>query len=521
MEEGLKIRISADTQQAVAGISKVDQALKRVVPASGRATTAMTNLGRVVQDAPFGFIGIANNIDPLLQSFQSLSKESGGSGKALKALASSMLGPAGIAVALSAISSLVIVAIQKYGSLGNAINALVGNMSNLEKANLAISESFTKAAGKAAGEVAQIRALVEVARNESLSRGARTQALSKLNDEYKDYLPALNEENISTQRVQQSIDKLTDSIIRQAKIKGLQELISKKTAEQAEIYAKALNTLEQKATGVQKVFDMLANPQLMGSGITARQVEIYKLGKEYDNATQQLKVFDDALRRLTTKEAEAGTLYVKPGKIKQASSNEIPEMKVRPAIVLGVNEYEQLRRIGDIISGQGVKGDLGEKIVKPLSDLSAILKADGEKAGIAAYFQIMNDKATQLATTVSETLQPVFMTLFDSIGKGGKNMLQSIVDVLGQIIKRLAAAALQAAVFAAIMTAIGVPGGGGFGQIFTKQFAGLTGFNLGGTASPARGAALNMAPIVLETQVRGQDLYLVNRRYENSLNRMG
>src|ERR1044072_1724925 len=29
-----------------------------------QATNSVTNLGRVVQDAPFGFIGIANNLNP-------------------------------------------------------------------------------------------------------------------------------------------------------------------------------------------------------------------------------------------------------------------------------------------------------------------------------------------------------------------------------------------------------------------------------------------------------------------------
>ncbi len=65
----------------------------------------MSNLGRVVQDAPFGFIAIANNLDPLLQSFQQLQKTSGGTTGALKSLLGSLTGPGGIALALSAVTS--------------------------------------------------------------------------------------------------------------------------------------------------------------------------------------------------------------------------------------------------------------------------------------------------------------------------------------------------------------------------------------------------------------------------------
>jgi hypothetical protein len=46
---------------------------------------AVVNFNRVVQDAPFGILGVANNIEPLLLSFQSLKKEAGSTGMALKA----------------------------------------------------------------------------------------------------------------------------------------------------------------------------------------------------------------------------------------------------------------------------------------------------------------------------------------------------------------------------------------------------------------------------------------------------
>jgi len=72
------------------------------------ATNALMNLSRVAQDAPYGFIGIANNLNPLLESFQRLSKESGSSTQALKSMAAGLVGPAGIGIALGVVSSLAI-----------------------------------------------------------------------------------------------------------------------------------------------------------------------------------------------------------------------------------------------------------------------------------------------------------------------------------------------------------------------------------------------------------------------------
>lgn len=87
-----------------ASISKTEQALKKVTPATNQANIALLNLGRVAQDAPFGIIGIANNLNPLLESFQRTRREAGSFGATMKALGSSLLGGGGIGFALSLIT---------------------------------------------------------------------------------------------------------------------------------------------------------------------------------------------------------------------------------------------------------------------------------------------------------------------------------------------------------------------------------------------------------------------------------
>jgi hypothetical protein len=75
------------------------------VKSSNQAAFALQNLGRVAQDAPFGFIGIQNNLNPLLESFQALKKESGSTGGALKTLVGSLTGAGGIGLALSVVTA--------------------------------------------------------------------------------------------------------------------------------------------------------------------------------------------------------------------------------------------------------------------------------------------------------------------------------------------------------------------------------------------------------------------------------
>ena len=66
---------------------------------------ALINLGRVAQDAPFGFIAIQNNIPPLIDSFQSLVKSTGSVTGALKSIGSAALGFGGIGLLVSVATS--------------------------------------------------------------------------------------------------------------------------------------------------------------------------------------------------------------------------------------------------------------------------------------------------------------------------------------------------------------------------------------------------------------------------------
>lgn len=72
---------------------------------SNQAAFALTNLGRVAQDAPFGFIGIQNNLNPLLESFQQLRASNTSLGATFKALGQSLIGPAGLGIALSLVTA--------------------------------------------------------------------------------------------------------------------------------------------------------------------------------------------------------------------------------------------------------------------------------------------------------------------------------------------------------------------------------------------------------------------------------
>src|SRR5262245_59003621 len=77
--------VQKELAQTAVAANKVDSSFQKAAKGTAQATTAFTNLGRVVQDAPFGFIAISNNINPLIESFGRLKAETGTMGGALKA----------------------------------------------------------------------------------------------------------------------------------------------------------------------------------------------------------------------------------------------------------------------------------------------------------------------------------------------------------------------------------------------------------------------------------------------------
>ena len=109
----VEILVTANTQQARTELDKLkgttepaSTALQKQGDAAGNGTQTLVNFNRVVQDAPYGLMGIANNIDPLVTSFNALRAETGSVGGALKLLGSSLMGPAGFISIISIATSI-------------------------------------------------------------------------------------------------------------------------------------------------------------------------------------------------------------------------------------------------------------------------------------------------------------------------------------------------------------------------------------------------------------------------------
>ncbi len=165
----LSVKLTADVRRLLDALELTEDQLKRVTIFADEAGESTENLGnraapraargfqqigkatananptllefnRVIQDAPFGIQGVANNITQLTQNFGTLSQQSGGAVAALRALGSAFAGPAGILFAVSAVTSLLV-------TFGDRLTGTTDKVKELKEELEKVNESFSAELG--------------------------------------------------------------------------------------------------------------------------------------------------------------------------------------------------------------------------------------------------------------------------------------------------------------------------------------------------------------------------------------
>lgn len=104
--------VKADNKQAVDALRKlqlevdgIKEKTKKMASATQQSNMMLQSTGRIVQDLPFGMMGIANNIQFLAEQMTYAKSQGQSMGSIFKGLASSMMGAGGVMFAISAVTS--------------------------------------------------------------------------------------------------------------------------------------------------------------------------------------------------------------------------------------------------------------------------------------------------------------------------------------------------------------------------------------------------------------------------------
>jgi predicted nucleic acid-binding Zn-ribbon protein len=149
----------------------LDKGLKK---GAGGATQTLTDLSRIAQDAPYGFIAISNNISPLIESFGRLRAESGSTGGALKSLVSGLAGGGGLGLAFAAVTAAVSFAQIGFDMWTRSSKKAKEAADEQKKAIDGIYQAQAK-------EGTDVISLIAVLKNETETRQRKLDAIKELN----------------------------------------------------------------------------------------------------------------------------------------------------------------------------------------------------------------------------------------------------------------------------------------------------------------------------------------------------
>jgi hypothetical protein len=466
----------ANLNKTIAGINTQMNNVGR--PASD-ATNALTNLSRVAQDAPYGFIGIANNLNPLLESFQRLQKESGGTGNALKSLVSGLTGPAGIGLALGVISSLIV----KFG--GDIQKFISEKASGLGKAFTREAEIISK------GSEGFVKAQVDISNlNNEFTRyttgvSTKEEFLKKFNDTLGDTIKETKDLATAERFLTDYADEYVQMTFKKAIATEAATQAAKKQVE-AELeknkpLSAGLGTVLTSAFGnpAQIGIQAAESKNALVKGLNDQVSELQKIRDKYNTEANKI---DESLRKVfgnpVTKGTKGNNSFAKDvaeqRKILDKEFNRIKE-------TFGTKKDEQY--LDAFVSP---KAKTPERLQEGMSTFYKDAQEDNAiRTESILLTQQQTEANLQLADSLSNYAANSFMNLWASMEQG-----MSIGEALGNVFidltKQIAAAAIKAAIFQGIVALFS--GGtsvaaktatGGFGSMFK----GLLGLASGGVVT--------------------------------------
>jgi hypothetical protein len=243
--------INAQIKDAKASLNSLKTAVKdtgqsftSAAPKVANAGNTLTQFSRIAQDAPYGIIGIGNNITATAESFSYLKAQTGSTGGALKALASSIAGPGGILLGVSLLTTGLTYMAQSGLSVGDVIDKLTGNF---DAFGAALSKANEEAAKNSAAEISGMTALVSTAKNVNLSMNDRLIAVKELQKQYPGYFGNLTQEQILNGNVATAVKGVTDALIAKAKAQAYTGELVKLSQEEFKLEEKKFQLLTEKA----------------------------------------------------------------------------------------------------------------------------------------------------------------------------------------------------------------------------------------------------------------------------------
>lgn len=402
-------------------VKDTGQSFASAAPKVANAGNTLTQFSRIAQDAPFGIIGIGNNLTATAESFANLKNQTGSTGGALKALASSLAGTGGILLGVSLLTTGLTLLAQSGLTVGDVIDKITGNF---DEFGAALKKANEEAVKNSAAEISGMNALVASAQNVNLSMKDRKIAVDELQKTYPGYFGNLSKEQILNGDVKTAVEGVTQALIARAKAQALTEEIVKLAQEQYKLEEDRAN-LVKKQIGLQKGLAEAQKFATSGAGQAAGGLsvalelvnsELIKNKKELEeNANKQAK-FTEEINKNVGAQLKLKEELAKPVKTFNTPQVTGVTNAIIPAPLFDVNK---------IATFTGQVDEFGNKLKSLPNTITASLglASQNMRAGLTemqlALIEFNASANDLIVNSIASTFSQIGAAIGDAIATGG------------------------------------------------------------------------------------------------------
>jgi hypothetical protein len=513
--ETLKIVLTADNkdalaklEQTIAGLDGIEKAGGKAGGATKKLGTDFTGMSRVIQDLPYGFNGIANNLTQLVPA-------AGAAGLAFSALV------AGIQFAQVGLT---------YWTRGSkdATTAFQEQTKSLTDFNIKVNEVKNSFTAASAGVI------------------SKKEALDKYNESLGSSIGYAN----SISEAEDLMVKNTTTVIKAMQLRTQANVYSAKAAElnakmvSGEMFDANSSWMESALNATKNYF----------RGMDAGQMIVENLSTSLDQQNNLMSSSNKLIGDAIELEKTLAGSRTKPDAGGGATQGE----KINGVFENYINNLKEILPLLDRFNAQndrlnfGQKGGQALEMIAPqrntgtqdLQNLQLQVTANNTLNNALAVrnseqMQYEEQLRESKAAALTNTLMNSFTGLFNAM-QNGASLGDALGDMFKQVAIDIAKAAVQAAIFQGILMAFGGGGGLSFGQGFLGGFKKLLGFSEGGTvsgpqsgypvmlhgtehivrpdqmksiiASASQMGGSGASKVIVEGRIQGQDIWLSQQR---------
>lgn len=184
-----------------------------MTPKVANGGNALMQFSRIAQDAPYGIIGIGNNLTATAEAFSYLKNQTGSTGGALKALASSLTGSGGILLGISLVTTAFTLFAQSGLSISDVVGKITGDFDALGNSFKTVTEEAKKSAAE---QISSLKGLIAIAQDENQSKTRRLEIIDQIQKQYPNYFGNLSTEKIMYGNLTGVVNELTQALVNKA-----------------------------------------------------------------------------------------------------------------------------------------------------------------------------------------------------------------------------------------------------------------------------------------------------------------